>query len=179
MAATMAEPGPAAEPPQRVWTPGLRRLYAAYAIISAFALGLVVTVGLPFRVADCGPADPLLLRYLGTPFFHSTGTGIPSSLESRLWIGPLLANSAIAAVVIFALNALLRRRPSRRARVPRAASIRIGLGLSVVLMLAVAAVLILANDVQWTFAGPNVDAATCDIRFDWNPDRAAWQGAPE
>ena len=147
------------------------RLLLVSMLAASLLVGLVVTMAVPFRVADCGPADPMLLRYLGGPLLHSTGTGIPSSLESRIWAGPFLANVALVAVVVFGLQILgIRGHCPPRARV-----LWIALSVASAAIMVLALLVVNANSVEWTLNGPPITAEVCDIRFEFSPDHRGWQ----
>ena len=85
----------ATQPRGQSQRPQQRAFLASLLASVAFALVFVMLV--PLRVAECGPPDPGLLRYLGAPFFHSTGYGFASSLEARIWAGPWIANVIVIA----------------------------------------------------------------------------------
>mgnify|MGYP001058849530 FL=1 len=68
----------------------------------AIAIACVIVVEFPFRVADCGPPDPYIIRYLGAPFFYRSGYGLSSSLEAHFWVLPLLGNVIVLAAGAFA-----------------------------------------------------------------------------
>lgn len=150
-----------------------RRLNVIALVVVSVMMGVALTLGPLFRVADCGPADPQFLRYLGGPFFlHSTGVGFSSSMEARIWIAPFSANVAAIAALFFVYFGL-RSRPKSR----RTLKICIVAGLAVILILL--ALAFAGNDVQWALSGPPVAAEACDIRFAFFPDQQAWQTPPD
>lgn len=79
----------------------VRFIIRAGFFIIAMTISAAIAVLFPFRVADCGPADPFLIRYLGAPFFSRTGHTISSSLESEFWALPLMVNILLMTGVIF------------------------------------------------------------------------------
>lgn len=144
----------------------------ACVVATSVLIGLAITLAAPFRVADCGPADPDLLRYLGGPFLYRTGTGIPSSMEAQIWAGPFFANVAVFAVLVFGLQQVGAR------AAPRPFVLWLGLGLSLAMILVLASSVLNVDDMQWTPTGPPITAEACDIRFEFRPDQRAWQAAP-
>jgi hypothetical protein len=146
-----------------------RRLNLACMIAAAVLVGLAVTLAAPFRVADCGPADPHLLRYLGGPFLHSTGTGIPASMEARIWAGPFFGNVALIAALVFGLQVIAPGLPRRPV------VLWICLVVAVVMTLVLLSITLNVNDMQWTVSGPPISAEVCDTRFEFSPDHRAWQ----
>lgn len=173
MSETMSE-----ENASGVWMGSLRRLSLLATLLAAFALAIIFTIAVPLRVGDCGPPDPLLLRYLGAPFFYSTGYGVVSSQEATIWLGPLLANVLLFTAVIFGLNALNNRRASRRGRVRPRWFLWLLIATSASLIAVSSWVIVEAHNVLWTLAGPDVTSATCDIRIDPFADTNAWVTTP-
>lgn len=161
-----------------VWTGSLRRLSLLASLLAVFALAIIFTMAVPLRVGECGPPDPYLLRYLGAPFFYSTGYGVVSSLEATIWAGPLLANVTLFAAVLFGFNALNNRRASRMQRVPPRWILWLLIVTSSGLIVLSSWVIVEAHNVLWTLAGPNVTAAACDIRIDPFTDTDAWVTTP-
>lgn len=164
---------------QRVWTGSLRRLSLLASLLAAFALAIIFTMTVPLRVGDCGPPDPYLLRYLGAPFFYSTGYGVASSLEATIWAGPLLANISLLAAVIFGLNTLNNRRAARVRNVPRKWLLWLLIVTSAGLITASSRLIVETHNVLWTLASPNVTSDACDIRFDPFTDTSAWVRTPD
>lgn len=161
-----------------VMTGSLRRLSLLASLLAAFALAISFTMAVPLRVGECGPPDPYLLRYLGAPFFYSMGYGVVSSLEAAIWAGPLLANVALFAAVIFGLNALNNHGASRAGRVPPRWFLWLLIVTSSGLIVVSSWVIVEARNVLWTLAGPDVTAAACDIRIDPFTDSDAWVTTP-
>lgn len=158
-----------------LWSPSdKRRTLAALGLI-ALALGLVITHVTPFRVADCGPADPDLLRYLGGPLFHSTGEGLVSSLERRIWAGPFAVNVALVTTLVLALM-WVSNRDMTQTRPPYSKRVQIILlAVAVLTLWVVLATILPSVQIEWTVGGPPIVAEDCDIRFEFSPDQRAWQ----
>ncbi|MEJ6388518.1 hypothetical protein [Gymnodinialimonas ulvae] len=156
------------------WSPADKRRTLTALGLTALALGFVATHLAPFRVADCGPADPALLRYLGGAVFHSTGDGVISSLERRIWAGPYALNVALATAFVLACMwasnpNMMQSRPPYSKRVQL-----ILLAVGVLTLWVVLAALLPAVRIEWTLTGPPVTPEACGIRFDFNPDTRAW-----
>ncbi len=139
--------------------------------VTALFLGVAFTSINPFRVADCGPADPQLLRYLGGPIFHSTGLGVTSSQEAIIWGWYFLANAALLAAVAYALLSLVRA--------PLYLEGNAGPNFLLFATPVFAAIALASTwsgqDLRWDLTGPPVSAETCEISFEFKPSRRAWQ----
>lgn len=163
----------------RVLPQSPRRLSWLASLLAAFALAITFIMAVPLRVGECGPPDPYLLRYLGAPFFHSTGYGASSSLEATIWAGPFLANIAVITALILSLNALNKRRPSRAGRVPRRGYLLGMIAMSSFLIVGSSWLIAAAHNVLWTLASLAVTAPACDIRFDPFTDTEARVTEPQ
>lgn len=162
------------EAAQLVVAQSLRRLSLLSSALAAFAFAILFIVLVPLRVGECGPPDPYLLRYLGAPFFHTTGYGAASSLEATIWAGPFLANAALIATAIFGMVTLINRRPKPAHRVARRGYLLVIIAVSSCLIIGSAWIITEAHNVLWTLSSPEVSSASCDIRFDPFTDTDAW-----
>jgi hypothetical protein len=158
-----------------LWSTNDKRRILMAMGLTALALGLVITHATQFRVADCGPADPDLLRYLGGPLFHSTGDGLVSSMERRIWAGPYALNVALVSTLVLALM-WVGNHNMTQARAPYSWRVQIILlAVGVLTLWVVLAAILPSVQIEWTLSGPPVTAEACDIRFEVSPDQRAWQ----
>lgn len=148
-----------------------RRLPLLATLLAAFAFSIIFILIVPLRVAECGPPDPYLLRYLGAPFFHSTGYGAGSSLEARIWAGPWIANIGVIAALVFGVGVVAQR---RRRKAPNPVLVWGVIGVSAALIIGAGRIIVVAHSVQWTLDSPEVTEQDCDIRFDPFTEPRAW-----
>lgn len=143
----------------------------------AVAVALVICLAFPFRVADCGPPDPFLVRFLGAPFFHGTGHTIASSGVSRAFVLPLAANVALMSGMIFVALSLLRRiwpiRPN-----PLDYGLLVLMGLPSVAIILTLVGFVWTNDIlSFTGSLPSAPLANCELSWQLAPDTRGRQPA--
>ena len=157
-----------------------KRLILGNFIFVSIAVACLIAIMVPFRVADCGPPDPYLIRYLGAPFFSGTGHSIGSSLESSFWAVPLLANIILLSAILCAAFWGVGKLWPWQANQMQAILSFVPGGLAVFWIALMGYFVVTANDLHLTGAlpGPDRPMSTCTVSWQIAPDTRGLQSAP-